>query len=133
MKISNKRELQQTAPNHWSDINSKDFIEIYKKCNAEPYSFLVNDATLASDNPLRLRKNFLIYNKIMTIDDQIRDENCNTILTEKLPKYQPYHVKNLVSMNILQEKKYYHLIKKKKKKKKLNLLILLWEKRLKNK
>ena len=51
----------------------------------------------------------------MTIDDQIRDENCNTILTEKLPKYQPYHVKNLVSMNILQEKKYYHLIKKKKK------------------
>ena len=49
----------------------------------------------------------------MTIDDQIRDENCNTILTEKLRKYQPYHVKNLVSMNILQEKKYYHLIKKK--------------------
>ena len=31
MKIPNKRELQQTALNHSSDINSKDFIKIYKK------------------------------------------------------------------------------------------------------
>ena len=29
----------------------------------EPYSFLVNDTTLASDNPLRFRKLFLEYNK----------------------------------------------------------------------
>ena len=56
MKIPNKRELQQIALNHSSDINSKDFIKIYKKYTAEPYSFLVNDATLASDNPLRFRK-----------------------------------------------------------------------------
>ena len=56
MKIPNKRELQQIALNHSSDINSKDFIKIYKKCTAEPYSFLVNDTTLASDNPLRFRK-----------------------------------------------------------------------------
>ena len=56
-KIPNKRELQQIALNHSSDINSKDFIKIYKKCTAEPYSFLVNDAMLASDNPLRFRKN----------------------------------------------------------------------------
>ena len=55
--------------NHSSDINSKDFIKIYKKYTAEPYSFLVNNA-----NPLRFRKNLLIYNKIMTIDDQIRDK-----------------------------------------------------------
>ena len=57
MKIPNKRELQQIALNHSSDINSKDFIKIYKKCTAEPYSFLVNDAMLASDKPLRFRKN----------------------------------------------------------------------------
>ena len=57
MKIPNKRELQQIALNHSSDINSKDFIKIYKKCTAEPYSFLVNDAMLASDNRLRFRKN----------------------------------------------------------------------------
>ena len=57
IKIPNKRELQQIALNHSSDISSKDFIKIYKKYTAEPYSFLVNDATLASDNPLRFRKN----------------------------------------------------------------------------
>ena len=57
MKISNKRELHRIALNHLSDITSKDFIKIYKKCTAEPYSFLVNDTTLASDNPLRFRKN----------------------------------------------------------------------------
>ena len=57
MKIPNKSELQQNARNHSSDISTKDFIKIYKKFTAEPYSFLVNDATLAPDNPLRFRKN----------------------------------------------------------------------------
>ena len=57
MKIPNKSELQQIALNHSSDIDFKDFIKIYKKCTDEPYSFLINDATLASDNRLRFRKN----------------------------------------------------------------------------
>ena len=57
MKILNERELHQIALNHSSDISSKDFIKIYKKYTAEPYSFLVNDAALASDDPLRFRKN----------------------------------------------------------------------------
>ena len=57
MKILNTRKHQQTASNDSSDINSKDFIKIYKKYTAEPYSFLVNDAMLALDNPLRFRKN----------------------------------------------------------------------------
>ena len=56
MKILNKRELQQILLNHSSDIKIKDFIKIHKKRTAEPYSFLVNDTTLASDNPLRFRK-----------------------------------------------------------------------------
>ena len=59
MKIPNKRELQQIALNHSSDIDFKDFMNIYKKCTTEPYSFLVNDTTLPSDNPLRFRKNLL--------------------------------------------------------------------------
>ena len=59
MKIPNKRELQQTALNHSSDIDSKNFIEIFKKYTAEPYSFLVKDITLPSDDPLRFRKNLL--------------------------------------------------------------------------
>ena len=56
-KIQNRRELQQTAINHSSDISSKDFENIYIKCTPEPYSFFVNDTTFASDNPLRFRKN----------------------------------------------------------------------------
>ena len=43
MKIQNKRELQQIALNHFLDIDFKDFIKIYKKYTAEPYSFIVND------------------------------------------------------------------------------------------
>ena len=63
-KIPNKRELQQIAINHSSDINTKDFADIYRKCTSKPYSFLVNDTTFASNNPLKFRKNlFGIYNK----------------------------------------------------------------------
>ena len=63
-KIPSKREIQQVAINHSSHINTKDFANIYRKCTDEPYSFLVNDITLASNNPLRFRKNlFNMYNK----------------------------------------------------------------------
>ena len=59
MKNPRKRELQQIALNHSSDIGFKDFMKIYKKCIAEPYSFLVNDTTIPSGNPLRFRKSIL--------------------------------------------------------------------------
>ena len=58
-KIPNKRELQQIAYNNSSDIDFKEFIYLYKKYTAKPYSFLVIDATLPSDNPLRFKKNLL--------------------------------------------------------------------------
>ena len=67
MKIPNKRELHQIAINHSSDINTKDFANINKKCTFEPYSFLVNDTTLPSNNPLRFRKNLF-------------DIECNSII-----------------------------------------------------
>ena len=57
MKIPNKRELQQIALNHSSDIDYKDFIKIYKKYIDEPYSSLFCDNTLPSDDPLIFRKN----------------------------------------------------------------------------
>ena len=59
MKIPNKKELQQIALNHSSDIDFKDFMKIFKKYTAKPYSFLVNDTALPSDDPLRFRKNLL--------------------------------------------------------------------------
>ena len=59
LKIPNKRELQQIALNHSFDIDFKAFMKIFKKCTAKPYSFLVSDTTLPSDDPLRFRKNLL--------------------------------------------------------------------------
>ena len=83
MKIANKRELEQIALNHSSDI-----IKIYKKCTVEPYSFLVNDTTLPSDDPLIFRKNLfkIICNKIMTIEDQIRDEKLQNNINREAAK-----------------------------------------------
>ena len=46
MKITNKQELQQIAFNHSSDIDFRDFMKLYKKCTAKPYSFLFISATL---------------------------------------------------------------------------------------
>ena len=46
MKIPNKRELQQIAFNNSSDIDFQDSMNLYKKCSAKPYSFLVIDTTL---------------------------------------------------------------------------------------
>ena len=59
MKILNKRDLQQIASNHSSDIDFKDFMKLYKDYTKEPYSFLVNDIALSLENPLRFRKNLL--------------------------------------------------------------------------
>ena len=54
----------------------QDLHYLYKKSTTEPYSFLVIDATLSSDNSSRFRKKLLgtISKLIMTIDDKIKDE-----------------------------------------------------------
>ena len=57
MKIPSKRKLKQTAFNHSSGIDFQDFIYLYKKCTAKPYSFVIIDTTLLSNNPLGFRKN----------------------------------------------------------------------------
>ena len=41
MKIQKKRELEQNAFNHSSDIYFQDFINLSKKCTGKPYSFLL--------------------------------------------------------------------------------------------
>ena len=50
IEISNKQEFQQIATNHSSSINLKYFMKVYQKCTAKPYSFLVNNIALQSDN-----------------------------------------------------------------------------------
>ena len=57
MKISNKRELQLIALNHSSDVEFKDFMKFYKDNTTEPFSLLVNNTTLPSENLLRFIEN----------------------------------------------------------------------------
>ena len=57
MKINNRKELQNIAINHSSDIDYEEFIKIYRECTKEPYCFLTIDTTLPASNPLRCRKN----------------------------------------------------------------------------
>ena len=58
MKILNKQQLQESAFNHSSDIDFRDFMNLYKKCTAKSYFSLVIDTTLAPDDILRFRKNY---------------------------------------------------------------------------
>ena len=58
MKIHNRRELQNVAINHSTDIDYKDFLKFYRNCTKEPYSFLTIDTTLPADDPMRFRENF---------------------------------------------------------------------------
>ena len=59
MEIYNKRELQNIATNHSADVDYKDFMNIYRKCTSEPYSFLTIDTTLPVNNYLRIRRYLL--------------------------------------------------------------------------
>ena len=59
MKIPNKSGIQQIILNHSSETDFKDFMKIYKKCTEKPCSFLVNNTTFPSDNPLHFRQNLL--------------------------------------------------------------------------
>ena len=63
-------------------------MNFYKKCTAKPYSVLVIDATLTSDNPLCFRKNLVerIYKIIMRIDDKIRDEKLQYNINREAAK-----------------------------------------------
>ena len=58
-------------------------MKIYKQCTEEPYCFLLKDMTLQLNNPLHYRQKYLegIYNN---------NENCNTILIEKLAKISAF-------------------------------------------
>ena len=104
LKFQKKRELQQTALNNSSDIDFKDFVKIYKRCTAELFSFLVNNTTLPSD----LEKKFKwIYNKIMTIDDEIEDEKIQYDINRKPAKI------SVLSLGKVDKYNYYYLLKNK--------------------
>ena len=88
MKIPHNRELWQKPINYSSDTDYKEFINPYKKCTAKSCFFLVNDITLASDNPLRFKRNLLerIQKLIITIEDKIRDEKLQYSINREAAK-----------------------------------------------
>ena len=51
------KELQQIIFIYSSDIDFKDFMNLYRECTAKPYSSLVSDTTLPSDIYPHFRKN----------------------------------------------------------------------------
>ena len=55
-KLNNKSELQNIAINHSTDIDYKDFVNIYRNCTNEPCNFLTIDTTQSIDK--RFKKNF---------------------------------------------------------------------------
>ena len=97
IKIQDKRELRQIVFNHSSDIEFHDFKNVDKNCSAKPYSFLVIDATVASDNSLGFRKNLVkrIKRQLMI---RLKMKTCNIILTEKQQTYQHYHHEKLINI-----------------------------------
>ena len=105
MNIPNKRDLQQIAFNH-QILTSKTLQKLqnlYKKCTAKQYYFLVIDAILASDIALRFRRNLLerILKLIMIIEDKIRNERLQHDIDRQQQKYQDYHQVKIVNLNIL--------------------------------
>ena len=89
-KIPNKRELQKIAINYHILV-FKDFLKTGKKCTAEPFSFLVQEITLPSNNSLYFRQNLLesIKKVIVTIDKKVRDGNLKCDINNKAAKILP--------------------------------------------
>ena len=67
-------------------------MNLYKKCTIKPYSVLVIDATLASDNPLHLKRNLLekIWKITMANDDKIRGENLQYYIYREAAKISAF-------------------------------------------
>ena len=101
MKIPNKQGIQQNAFNHSSNTDFKDFMNLYKKCTAKQYPFLVVDATLASDNPSRFRKKEY-KNQSWKLMIRFEMKNYKMTLRGKQQNYQHYHHAKLINMNTLQ-------------------------------
>ena len=62
MKTSKKQKLQQIAFSHSSDIDFKDFMNLYKNCTVKLYSFSVNNTTVTPNNSFGFRLNPLAKN-----------------------------------------------------------------------
>lgn len=109
MKILKKQEVRKISIDESTDIDSKDLMELCRKCTAEPYSFLVIDNTLPSDNASLFWKNLLevVWRVFIQLMKELEIKNCSiginratvnisTLTLSKIGKY-----KYLISEEIL--------------------------------
>ena len=68
MKINNRKEFQNIAINHSTDIDYKGFAKIYRECTQKPYSFLQLILQVILENLRKFRFNLIK----MTVTDQIK-------------------------------------------------------------
>ena len=61
IKINNRKELQNIAIIHYADIDKLHFVKIYRECTKEQYSFLAIHTILPASDPLRFRRNLLMF------------------------------------------------------------------------
>ena len=71
MKINNRKELQNIAINHPTDIDYKDFLKINRECTRKLYFFLTNDTIYQQMILLRLEKICFLLIK-MTVTNQMK-------------------------------------------------------------
>ena len=90
-------------------------MNVCKKYTAETYSLLFNDTNFPSHNPLRYRKNILkyVYNIIIAIDNQIRDEKLQHDINRDAAKILSLSSGKISKYEYLSGKKYCLLIKNK--------------------
>ena len=63
-------------------------MNVYKKCTAIPYSFLVIDATLASDNLSRFRQNLKIRDEKLQYDINREATKILALSSGKINKHE---------------------------------------------
>ena len=102
MKINNKGELQNIAINHSADIDYKDFINIYRECKKNRFSFLTIDNTLPASKLSRFRKNLfdtllkmIVTNQIKILNRKIKQNETQYDLDKKAAEISALSSNNL--------------------------------------
>ena len=74
-------------------------MNLYEKCIEKPFSFLVINPFLTSDNTLLFRNNLVerIQKQLIIRLDM---KKCNIMLVQKQQKCQHYPLENLINMSI---------------------------------
>ena len=80
MKINNKNELQNIAINHSAYIDYKDFMNIYRECTKEPYSFLIIDTALPAST-IHLLSVSIFHNNMSAWTKSINEGLSQKVLT----------------------------------------------------